>query len=42
MFNSFAFSPDGNVLASSNSRGILHIWRALSSEDIARLEARGR
>jgi WD40 repeat protein len=42
MFNSVTFSPDGNILASSNSRGILHIWRAASLADIARLEAQGR
>jgi WD40 repeat protein len=42
MFNSTTFSPDGNVLASANSQGILHIWRAPSFEEIARLEAHGR
>ena len=42
MFNSTAFSPDGNVLASSNSEGILHVWRAPSFEDISRLEVQGR
>jgi len=42
MFNSVTFSPDSNVLASSNSRGILHIWRAPSFEEIARLETQGR
>jgi WD40 repeat protein/serine/threonine protein kinase len=42
MFNSVTFSPDGNVLASANSQGILHIWRAPSFEEIARLEAQGR
>jgi WD40 repeat protein/serine/threonine protein kinase len=42
MFNSTGFSPDGNLLASSNSRGILHIWCAPSFEEIARLEAQRR
>lgn len=42
MFNSVTFSSDGNVLASSNSRGILHIWRAPSFEEIARVDAQGR
>lgn len=42
MFNSTTFSPDGNVLASSNSRGIVHLWRAPSFEDIARVETQGR
>jgi WD40 repeat protein/serine/threonine protein kinase len=35
-----AFSPDGNILASSNMRGTLYLWRAPSMEDIQRLEAR--
>jgi serine/threonine protein kinase/WD40 repeat protein len=39
MFNPTAFSPDGNVLASRNSQGILHVWRAPSFEEIARREA---
>lgn len=42
MFSTTAFSPDGSVLASSNSEGILHLWRAPSFEDIARWEAEGR
>ena len=42
MFNSTTFSPDGNVLASINSRGLLHLWRAPSFEDIARVDALGR
>jgi WD40 repeat protein len=42
MFNSTSFSPDGNLLASNNSRGILHIWCAPSFEEIARLEAQRR
>jgi WD40 repeat protein len=42
MFGSTAFSADGNLLASSNSQGILHIWRAPSFKDIARLEAQDR
>jgi WD40 repeat protein len=42
MFNSTTFSPDGNVLASCNSQGILHIWRAPSFEEIARHEAQGK
>jgi WD40 repeat protein len=39
MFDSTRFSADGSLLASRNSRGILHIWRAPSFEEIARLEA---
>jgi WD40 repeat protein len=41
-FGSTAFSPDGNVLASSNGQGTLHLWRAPSLEAIERLEARNR
>ena len=33
-FNSVAFSPDGNILAASNGRGVLHIWRAPSWMEI--------
>ncbi|HOY60826.1 MAG TPA: hypothetical protein PK640_22105, partial [Verrucomicrobiota bacterium] len=39
MFNATAFSRDGSVLASANSGGLLHIWRAPSFEEIARREA---
>ena len=42
LFRATAFSPDGNLLAASNGRGRLHIWRAPSLEEIARLEARER
>ncbi len=42
MFNSTSFSPEDSLLASSNSRGILHIWSAPSFEEIARLEAQRR
>jgi WD40 repeat protein/serine/threonine protein kinase len=42
MFNSTGFSPDDNILASSNSRGTLHIWSAPSFEEIGRLEAERR
>jgi len=42
MFNATSFSPDGNVLASSNSRGLVHVWRAPSFEEIARRDAEGR
>jgi WD40 repeat protein len=42
MFNATAFSPDGHVLASSNSQGMLHLWRAPSFEEIARREAEGQ
>lgn len=42
MFNATAFSPDGSVLASANSEGLLHIWRAPSFEQITRMEAEGR
>lgn len=38
MFHATAFSPDGNVLASCSSRGELHLWRAPSFEEIARIE----
>lgn len=36
LFRSVAFSPDGNVLASCNGNGRLHIWQAPELEDIAR------
>jgi eukaryotic-like serine/threonine-protein kinase len=42
MFDSVAFSPDSSLLASSNARGILHIWRAPSFEEIAQHDARSR
>jgi serine/threonine protein kinase/WD40 repeat protein len=34
------FSPDGNVLAAVNSRGVLHLWRAPSWQEIAVAEAK--
>lgn len=34
MFRATKFSPDGNILTSCNSQGILHIWRAPSFEEI--------
>lgn len=42
MFNLVAFSPDGNVLAASNGQGLVHLWRAASFDEMARLEARER
>ncbi len=27
-FHTVAFSPDGNLLGASNSKGVLHVWRA--------------
>jgi WD40 repeat protein len=39
MFWPTAFSPDGNVLGSMNHRGILHLWRAPSWEEIKAAEA---
>jgi WD40 repeat protein len=42
MFSATSFSPDGSVLAASNSQGLLHVWRAPSFEEIARREAAGR
>jgi WD40 repeat protein len=41
-FGRVAFSPDGNLLASSNGRGLLHIWKAPALEEIDRQENRGR
>jgi serine/threonine protein kinase/WD40 repeat protein len=38
-FMDTAFSPDGEVIASNNSRGLLHLWRAPSLREIARLES---
>jgi WD40 repeat protein len=32
------FSPDGNVLASSNMKGVLHLWRAPSWAEIEAAE----
>jgi len=34
------FSPDGNMLGSINSQGVLHLWRAPSMEQIAAFEAK--
>jgi eukaryotic-like serine/threonine-protein kinase len=42
MFDSVTFSPDGSLLASTNARGILHIWRAPSFEEIAQHDARSK
>lgn len=42
MFDSVTFSPDGNLLASTNARGILHVWRAPSFEEIAQHDARSK
>jgi serine/threonine protein kinase/ribosomal protein S27E len=39
LFDTVAFSPDGNVLATSNWRWVLHIWPAPSWEEIERIEA---
>ena len=41
LFWATAFSPDGNLLASSNGRGTLHLWRAPSLAEITRREAAG-
>jgi serine/threonine protein kinase len=38
MFNSSAFSTDGNILGSKNFRGLLHIWRAPSWAEIEAAE----
>ena len=35
-----AFSPDGNVIGSRNSRGDVYLWRAPTFEEIAAAEAR--
>jgi eukaryotic-like serine/threonine-protein kinase len=42
MFDSVTFSPDGNLLASTNARGILHVWRAPSFDEIAQHDARSK
>jgi WD40 repeat protein/serine/threonine protein kinase len=34
LFEALTFSPDGNVLAAQNSRGVLHLWRAPSWAEI--------
>ena len=34
------FSPDGNVLASENMKGVLHLWRAPSWGEIDATEAK--
>ena len=33
------FSPDGNVLASENMKGVLHLWRAPSWAEIEAAES---
>ena len=38
LFEALAFSPDGNVLAACNSRGVLHLWRAPSWAEIEAAE----
>ena len=38
LFEELAISPDGNVLAASNRRGVLHFWRAPSWEEIEAAE----
>ena len=38
LFEELAFSPDGNVLAAGNRRGVLHFWRAPSWADIEAAE----
>jgi len=40
LFWGSAFSPDGNVLGSQSSEGVLHLWRAPSWEEIAAEEKR--
>ncbi len=42
IFQSTMFSPDGTVLASRNSQGAMHLWRAPSLEETEKLEARSR
>jgi WD40 repeat protein len=37
-FDSVSFSPDGNILAASNWRGVLHLWPALSWAEIESIE----
>lgn len=41
-FDSVAFSPDGNILAASNWRGVLHLWRAPSWAEIEATEKASR
>jgi WD40 repeat protein/predicted Ser/Thr protein kinase len=38
LFDAVAFSPDGNVLAASNWRGVLHLWRAPTWAEIQAIE----
>ena len=40
LYRSTAFSPDGNVIGSMNSQGLLHLWRAPSWAEIAAAEAK--
>ncbi len=40
-FGRTAFSPDGNLIGSRNSRGTLHIWQAPDLAEIDRVEAAG-
>ena len=42
IFLSSAFSPDGDLLASRNGQGTLHVWRAPSWAEIAKIEDRSR
>jgi eukaryotic-like serine/threonine-protein kinase len=35
-----AFSPDGNILGSMTEKGVLHLWRAPSFEELAATEAK--
>jgi WD40 repeat protein len=37
-FNASAFSPDGNVLGSMNTKSLLHFWRAPSWAEIRAVE----
>jgi WD40 repeat protein len=41
-FDSVAFSPDGNILAASNWRGVFHLWRAPSWAEIEAKEKESR
>lgn len=40
-FYPIAFSPDGSMIGSLSSKGLLHLWRAPSWEEIALAEAKG-
>lgn len=41
-FNSAAFSGDGRLLASANSKGIVHVWRAPSLDEISKSDVTNR